>query len=86
MGSHGQYGFKDHILGTNTYSMLRRSKVPVVVVKENNKKPKLKTLVVATNLEKKQEHLSIYRNPDRSVWCKNQNGICQYPNLLSGNQ
>lgn len=50
MGSHGQYGFKDHILGTNTYSMLRRSKIPVVVVKENNAMNKLKTLIVATNL------------------------------------
>jgi len=50
MGSHGQYGFKDHILGTNTYSMLRRSKIPVVVVKENIAMDKLKTLVVATNL------------------------------------
>ena len=50
MGSHGQYGFKDHILGTNTYSMLRRSKVPVIVVKQNIVKTKLKTLVVATNL------------------------------------
>jgi len=50
MGSHGQYGFKDHILGTNTYSMLRRSKVPVIVVKEKTEKTNLKTLVVATNL------------------------------------
>jgi len=50
MGSHGQYGFKDHILGTNTYSMLRRSKVPVIVVKEKTEKTKLNTLVVATNL------------------------------------
>jgi nucleotide-binding universal stress UspA family protein len=50
MGSHGQYGFKDHVLGTNTYSMLRRSKVPVIVVKEKTEKTKLNTLVVATNL------------------------------------
>jgi nucleotide-binding universal stress UspA family protein len=50
MGSHGQYGFKDHMLGTNTYSMLRRSKVPVVVIKEKTEKTALKTLVVATNL------------------------------------
>ncbi|WP_373521317.1 universal stress protein [Aquiflexum sp.] len=50
MGSHGQYGLKDHILGTNTYSMLRRSKVPVVVVKGKTDKAILKTLVVATNL------------------------------------
>ncbi|WP_373497678.1 universal stress protein [Aquiflexum sp.] len=50
MGSHGQYGFKDHMLGTNTYSMLRRSKVPVLVVKEKNEKSAINTLVVATNL------------------------------------
>ncbi|SMD45475.1 Nucleotide-binding universal stress protein, UspA family [Aquiflexum balticum DSM 16537] len=56
MGSHGQYGFKDHILGTNTYSMLRRSKIPVVVVKENNTMAKLKTLVVATNLREETGH------------------------------
>lgn len=49
MGSHGQYGFREHILGSNTYGVLRRSKVPVVVVKENNSKQKLENLVFATN-------------------------------------
>lgn len=51
MGSHGQYGFKDHVIGTNTYSMLRRSKVPVVVVKKELENPKLETLVFATNFK-----------------------------------
>ncbi|EKB49707.1 universal stress protein [Cecembia lonarensis] len=49
MGSHGTYGFREHILGSNTYGMLRRSSVPVFVVKENNPKHKLDTLVFATN-------------------------------------
>lgn len=49
MGSHGQYGFREHLLGSNTYGMLRRSTVPVFVVKENNPKHKLETLVFATN-------------------------------------
>lgn len=49
MGSHGQYGFKDHIMGTNTYSMLRRAKVPVVIIRKEIENPKLDTLVFATN-------------------------------------
>ena len=49
MGSHGTYGFREHILGSNTYGMLRRSSVPVFVIKENNSKHKLDTLVFATN-------------------------------------
>lgn len=51
MGSHGQYGFKEHILGTNTYSMIRRSEVPVIIVKENNSKFDLQTIVFATNFK-----------------------------------
>lgn len=51
MGSHGQYGFKDHILGTNTYSMLRRSKVPVVIIKKDTESPKLEKLILATNFQ-----------------------------------
>lgn len=51
MGSHGTYGFREHILGSNTYGVLRRSSVPVVVIKENNKKMNLDTLVFATNFK-----------------------------------
>jgi nucleotide-binding universal stress UspA family protein len=51
MGSHGVYGFKDYILGTNTYSMLRNSKVPVIVVKSLPEKLKLEKLVFATNFK-----------------------------------
>jgi nucleotide-binding universal stress UspA family protein len=49
MGSHGQYGFKEHMLGSNTYSMIRRSSVPVFVIKENNAKTAINKLVFATN-------------------------------------
>jgi nucleotide-binding universal stress UspA family protein len=49
MGSHGQYGFKEHMLGSNTYSMIRRSSVPVFVIKENNDKTAINKLVFATN-------------------------------------
>jgi nucleotide-binding universal stress UspA family protein len=49
MGSHGTYGFREHLLGSNTYGMLRRSSVPVFVIKEENPKHKLDTLVFATN-------------------------------------
>lgn len=51
MGSHGVYGFKDYILGTNTYSMIRNSKVPVIVVKKLPEKLKLEKLVLATNFK-----------------------------------
>ena len=49
MGSHGMYGFKEHMLGSNTYGMIRRSTVPVFVIKENNKKTVINKLVFATN-------------------------------------
>jgi len=56
MGSHGIYGFKDYILGTNTYSMLRNSTVPVIVVKNLPEKPKLEKLVFATNFREETGH------------------------------
>lgn len=51
MGSHGQYGFKEHMLGTNTYSVLRRAEIPVIVVKEDNVKTAVKNLIFATNFK-----------------------------------
>ncbi|MDO9552842.1 universal stress protein [Rhodonellum sp.] len=51
MGSHGQYGFREHILGTNTYGMIRKAKVPVIIVKESNTKLNLDTLVISTNFK-----------------------------------
>lgn len=51
MGSHGQYGFREHILGTNTYSMIRKAKVPVIIVKESSTKLELETLVISTDFK-----------------------------------
>lgn len=51
MGSHGQYGFRDHILGSNTYGMIRRSDVPVIIVKEGQKNLNFANIVFATNLK-----------------------------------
>ncbi len=51
MGSHGNYGFKDHMLGSNTYNMLRNSHIPVMVVKRDRKPDALKKVVFATDLK-----------------------------------
>ncbi|MGY6560002.1 MAG: universal stress protein [Nitritalea sp.] len=50
MGSHGSYGFKEHVLGTNTYSVLRRLQVPVLVVKEDSTESNLERVCIATDL------------------------------------
>ncbi|HSI78607.1 MAG TPA: universal stress protein [Lunatimonas sp.] len=50
MGSHGSYGWKEHMLGSNTYHVLRKSPIPVLVVKPNeNASVQLKTVVFATD-------------------------------------
>lgn len=49
MGSHGTYGFKEHMLGSNTYSMIRRSNVPVIVIKEETNQSPIKTLIIASD-------------------------------------
>ncbi|WP_194777724.1 universal stress protein [Pararhodonellum marinum] len=51
MGSHGQYGFKAHVLGSNTYGVIRKSKVPVLVVKSLNKPVGFSTLLFATDFK-----------------------------------
>ncbi|EIM76816.1 universal stress protein [Nitritalea halalkaliphila LW7] len=50
MGSHGNYGFKEHVLGTNTYSVLRRLQVPVLVVKEDTAESNLERICIASDL------------------------------------
>jgi nucleotide-binding universal stress UspA family protein len=50
MGSHGNYGWKEHMLGSNTYHVLRKSPIPVMVVKPKaNGKTQLKNMVFATD-------------------------------------
>lgn len=50
MGSHGKYGWKAHMLGSNTYHVVRKSSIPVLVVKPNaNGQIQLKNIVFATD-------------------------------------
>lgn len=51
MGSHGRYGWKEHILGSNTYNVLRKSKVPVLVVKEQKDSVDFQNIVFATDFK-----------------------------------
>lgn len=49
MGSQGVSDFDEMIIGSNTEKTVRTSEIPVVVVKTDNEKFKLKTLVFASN-------------------------------------
>jgi nucleotide-binding universal stress UspA family protein len=51
MGSHGNYGFKEHMLGSNTYNVLRNSNIPVLVVKRDRNPEVLKKVVFATDFK-----------------------------------
>jgi nucleotide-binding universal stress UspA family protein len=51
MGSHGKYGFKQHVLGSNTYTVLRKFHIPVLVVREAHKTLQLKKVVLATDFK-----------------------------------
>ncbi len=51
MGSHGSYGFKEHMLGSNTYNMLRNSQIPVLVVKRDRNPEALKKVIFATDFK-----------------------------------
>lgn len=51
MGSHGKYGFKSHVLGSNTYTVLRKSEVPVFIVKPGEVAFSFKKVVLATDFK-----------------------------------
>lgn len=51
MGSHGKYGFKEHVLGSNTYTVLRKAGVPVFVVKQSDRSFQLRKVVLATDFK-----------------------------------
>jgi nucleotide-binding universal stress UspA family protein len=52
MGSHGATGFKELFLGSNTEKVIRFSDIPVLIIKTDPEKFKLKTVVYATDLSK----------------------------------
>ena len=51
MGSHGKYGFKSHVLGSNTYTILRKSGIPVFVVKATGQPTQFKNVILATDFK-----------------------------------
>ncbi|MFO7826326.1 MAG: universal stress protein [Cyclobacterium sp.] len=51
MGSHGKYGFKSHVLGSNTYTVLRKSEIPVFIIKPGDKAFSFKKVILATDFK-----------------------------------
>ncbi|HAT63021.1 MAG TPA: universal stress protein UspA [Flavobacteriaceae bacterium] len=49
MGSHGASGFKEMFIGSNTEKVVRTSKIPVLVIKNEHKKFEVKDFVFATD-------------------------------------
>ncbi len=49
MGSHGASGFKEMFIGSNTEKVVRTSKIPVLVIKNNHTNFEIKDFVFATD-------------------------------------
>ena len=59
MGSKGHSEFEEIMIGSNTEKIVRSSKIPVIVIKKDVKKFKLKNLVFASNF--KEENKEVFR-------------------------
>ncbi len=57
MGSKGHSEFEEMIIGSNTEKVVRSSKRPVIVVKKDSKKFKLKNLVFASNFKEENKEV-----------------------------
>lgn len=55
MGSKGHSTFEEIVIGSNTEKIVRTSKVPVIVVKKDDKKFRLKHLVFASSFKNKAQ-------------------------------
>lgn len=55
MGSKGHSNFEEILIGSNTEKVVRSSKIPVIVVKMDNKRFSLKNLVFASGFRKENE-------------------------------
>lgn len=51
MGSKGHSDFEEILIGSNTEKVVRTAKVPVIIVKKDNEKFKMKNLVFASNFK-----------------------------------
>jgi nucleotide-binding universal stress UspA family protein len=57
MGSKGHSKFDDILIGSNTEKIVRSSKTPVIIVKRNPKKFKLKNVIFASNFKKENKEV-----------------------------
>jgi nucleotide-binding universal stress UspA family protein len=57
MGSKGHSEFEEIMIGSNTEKVVRTSKIPVIAVKRDRKKFKLKNLVFASNFKKENKEV-----------------------------
>lgn len=57
MGSKGHSQFEEMIIGSNTEKVVRSSKRPVIIVKRDSKKFKLKNLVFASNFKEENKEV-----------------------------
>jgi len=57
MGSKGHSEFEEIMIGSNTEKIVRSSKTPVIVIKKDVKKFKLKNLVFASNFKKENKEV-----------------------------
>lgn len=60
MGSNGATGLDEILIGSNTEKVVRHSKVPVLVVKQELDKLEIKDIVFASNFE--EENLNAFKN------------------------
>ena len=60
MGSKGHSKFEEILIGSNTEKVVRTSKVPVIVVKKDNKKFRMKNLVFASSF-KNEDKKEVFR-------------------------
>ncbi|WP_343328750.1 universal stress protein [Polaribacter staleyi] len=57
MGSKGHSELEEMIIGSNTEKVVRNSKTPVIVIKQDSKKFKLKNLVFASNFKEENKEV-----------------------------
>ena len=57
MGSKGHSNFEEIIIGSNAEKIVRTSKIPVIIVKRDDKKFKLDNLVFASNFKKENKEV-----------------------------
>lgn len=57
MGSKGHSELEEMIIGSNTEKVVRNSKIPVIVIKQDSKKFKLKNLVFASNFKEENKEV-----------------------------